>query len=166
MAEEGDEQDEILTGPNGVVLRRLPDYVVNLKLRLPEGLRQQLENAAKVSNQSMNREINDRLALTFTPEWAGLVAAVRERKRQELEREEDVKERAFELLLSDPRLSEAIDAIAKEVAPDHQAYYRDFLARKVEDLRTREVVPERVQFQFKRVKRRILKKPTKAPIAE
>jgi hypothetical protein len=46
-------------------MHRLPTAIVNLKLRLEERLRHQLERAARKADRSMNSEIIDRLEKSF-----------------------------------------------------------------------------------------------------
>src|SRR6266487_4808385 len=46
-------------------MHRLPTAIVNLKLRLEERLRRQLEREARKADRSMNAEIIDRLEKSF-----------------------------------------------------------------------------------------------------
>ena len=62
--------------------------VVNLRLRLPEGLRKQLDVAAEKSKRSLNSEILWRLGQTFGKEWMEFVGEIEEQERNEKERAE------------------------------------------------------------------------------
>jgi Arc-like DNA binding domain len=55
--------------------------LVNLRLRMPEGLRQDLADAAEKANRSLNSEILWRLGQTFGEEWQRFVAGMEEKER-------------------------------------------------------------------------------------
>jgi hypothetical protein len=66
--------------------RRKDTDVVNLRLRLPEALRKQLDLAAEKSNRSLNSEILWRLGQTFGKEWMEFVGEMEQQERDDQER--------------------------------------------------------------------------------
>ena len=60
--------------------------VVNLRLRLPEGLRKQLGTEAEKANRSLNSEILWRLGQTFGKEWLEFIGEIEEQERSDQER--------------------------------------------------------------------------------
>jgi hypothetical protein len=62
---------------------RHPTDTVNLRLRLPEGLRQSLANEAEKANRSLNSEVLWRLGRSLGPEWEELVQKAEEREKRE-----------------------------------------------------------------------------------
>lgn len=62
--------------------RRAATDTVNLRLRLPEALRQKLEAEAEEAGRSMNSEILWRLGQTFSEQWQRFIAGVEERERK------------------------------------------------------------------------------------
>ena len=67
------------------VMARKATDLVNLTLRLPEALRQQLASKAENANRSLNSQILWRLGQTFSDQWRGFVAGVEEQQRREEE---------------------------------------------------------------------------------
>jgi hypothetical protein len=67
-------------------MAKQPDEMVNLRLRLPEGLRQRLADEAEEASRSLNSEILWRLSHTFGEKWEQFVAEaeVGEKERQEI----------------------------------------------------------------------------------
>jgi hypothetical protein len=67
-------------------MAKLPTEMVNLRLRLPEGLRQRLADEAEEANRSLNSEILWRLTHTFGGNWEQFVARAEEeeKRRQEI----------------------------------------------------------------------------------
>jgi Arc-like DNA binding domain len=62
--------------------KRRIDETISFKLRMPEGLRQKLEDEAEKAERSMNSEILWRLGHTFSAEWQELIAVVVEREKK------------------------------------------------------------------------------------
>jgi hypothetical protein len=62
--------------------KRKPDDTVNLRLRLPEALRQKLETEANAAERSLNSEILWRLGRTFSEEWRDFIAWVEEKEKE------------------------------------------------------------------------------------
>jgi hypothetical protein len=58
---------------------------VNLRVRLPEGLREQLEAEAIKANRSLNSEILWRIGQTFGEEWRRFIRGMEERERRDYE---------------------------------------------------------------------------------
>ena len=67
-------------------MAKLPTDEVNLRLRLPEGLRQKLADEAEKANRSLNSEILWRLSHTLGGKWEEFVAEAEEAEkgRQEI----------------------------------------------------------------------------------
>jgi len=67
-------------------MAKQPTDMVNLRLRLPEGLRQKLADEAEGANRSLNSEILWRLSHTFGEKWEQFVAEAEEgeKERQEI----------------------------------------------------------------------------------
>ena len=88
---------------------RKPTDVGQLKLRLPEALRQRLEDASNKSGRSLNNETVWRLTQTFGDEGlAAIFERVEERERDDAA--------FFEKVAQDPRMQEAIrKVIAKHL---------------------------------------------------
>ncbi len=57
----------------------------NLRLRLPEGLRQRLANEAEKAQRSLNSEIIWRLGQTLSEEWQRFIAGMEEKEQHEQE---------------------------------------------------------------------------------
>jgi hypothetical protein len=72
--------------PEDEMARRKDTDVVNLRLRLPEALRKQLDVAAEKSNRSLNSEILWRLGQTFGKEWMEFVGEMEQQERDDQER--------------------------------------------------------------------------------
>jgi hypothetical protein len=83
--------------------KRRDDEVVSFKLRLPEGLRRQLEAEAQKSKRSINSEILWRLGQTFGEEWRRFITGVEELERTEQER--------MDRLMQDPKVQESLKRI-------------------------------------------------------
>src|SRR6516225_5248202 len=90
--------------------RRKDTDVVNLRLRLPEALRKQLDVAAEKSNRSLNSEILWRLGQTFGDQWLEFIG--------EIEAEEKRDKEVLDRLMKNPRLKETLWAIIEEEHPD------------------------------------------------
>jgi Arc-like DNA binding domain len=89
-------------------MKRDPTKTVNLRLRLPEGLRLRLANEAEKANRSLNSEVLFRLTHTLGPEWAKLVTAAEEREKRDQERIEEI--------MQDPKFQKAVtELLAKHV---------------------------------------------------
>jgi Arc-like DNA binding domain len=58
------------------------DETVSFKLRMPEGLRQKLEDEAEKAERSINSEILWRLGHTFSAEWQEFIAVIVEREKK------------------------------------------------------------------------------------
>jgi 16S rRNA C967 or C1407 C5-methylase (RsmB/RsmF family) len=80
---------------------------VNLRLRLPEGLRLKLANEAEKAKRSLNSEVLFRLTRTFGPEWERLVAAAEERQKRE--------QRQIEEIMEDPKVKARLSEIVAEL---------------------------------------------------
>ena len=80
---------------------RIPTDTVNLRLRLPEGLRQSLANEAEKANRSLNSEVLWRLSRSLGPEWEKLVQKAEEREQQEQE--------LLERIRQDPTLQRTVE---------------------------------------------------------
>jgi hypothetical protein len=76
------------------------DQVISFKLRMPEGLRQQLETVAREAGRSMNSEILWRLGQTFGEEWQRFIAGM-----EEIQRDRD---ELIERVASSPAMKELI----------------------------------------------------------
>jgi hypothetical protein len=61
--------------------KRKPDDTVNLRLRLPDALRQKLAVEAEAAERSLNSEILWRLGQTFGAEWQRYVAGIEKAER-------------------------------------------------------------------------------------
>src|SRR5262249_18091484 len=79
----------------------------HLRLRLPEGLRQQLANEAERTNRSLNSEILYRLGQTLSPEWRKFIGEHEAIERQQQEQ--------IEAALRDPRTQETLRKIFSEM---------------------------------------------------
>ncbi len=88
-------------------MARRPTDMVNLRLRLPEELRQTLANEAEKANRSLNSEILFRLSRTIGPEWEELVGRAQERERRE--------EEEFERILRSPRMQESLKRVIADL---------------------------------------------------
>ena len=94
----------------GVAARRKDTDVVNLRLRLPEALRKQLDVAAEKSNRSLNSEILWRLGQTFGKEWMEFVGEMEQRERDDKE--------TLDRLMNNPQLRQTLWKIVGEQFPD------------------------------------------------
>jgi translation initiation factor 2 alpha subunit (eIF-2alpha) len=83
---------------------------VNLRLRLPEGLRKQLDVAAEKSNRSLNSEILWRLGQTFGKEWLEFIGEIEQQERNEKE--------VLDRLMNNPRLKETLWTLVEEQFSD------------------------------------------------
>jgi hypothetical protein len=87
------------------------DETISFKLRMPEGLRQKLEDEAEKAERSMNSEILWRLGHTFSAEWQGLIAVVEEREKKV--------EELGQRMMENPALQKIVsDLIARHHAAD------------------------------------------------
>jgi hypothetical protein len=77
--------------------------IISFKLRMPEGLRQQIEADAEKANRSMNSEILWRLGQTFSEPWQRFIAG--------MERQEKDTQEFRERLLQDPKFVEFVDGL-------------------------------------------------------
>jgi hypothetical protein len=87
-----------------------PADLISFKLRMPEALRAQIENAAEDANRSMNSEILWRLGQSFAPEWQAFIEAAEKRDR-------DLKEMqaaSMERLMANPRFQAKLAQIVTE----------------------------------------------------
>jgi hypothetical protein len=89
--------------------KRKLEETVNLRLRLPEALRQALTAAAEKSERSLNSEILWRLGRTFGPEWQEFVTGMEDRER----REQELRER----VLQDPKMRKTLDELIARHIP-------------------------------------------------
>jgi len=89
--------------------RRKDTDVVNLRLRLPEALRKQLDDAAGKSNRSLNSEILWRLGQTFGKEWMAFVGEMEEQERNDQE--------VLDRLMNNPQLRQTLWKIVGEQFP-------------------------------------------------
>jgi ribosomal protein L2 len=85
---------------------------VNLRLRLPEGLRQKLANEAEKANRSLNSEILFRLNKTLGPEFAELAKAAEERER----REQEIEQETVKRIMQDPEMHSRIAKIVAQLS--------------------------------------------------
>jgi translation initiation factor 2 alpha subunit (eIF-2alpha) len=90
--------------------RRKETEMVNLRLRLPEGLRKQLDVAAEKSNRSLNSEILWRLGQTFGKEWLEFIGEIEQQERNEKE--------VLDRLMNNPRLKETLWTLVEEQFSD------------------------------------------------
>jgi hypothetical protein len=90
--------------------RRKDTDVVNLRLRLPEGLRKQLDVEAEKANRSLNSEILWRLGQTFGKEWLEFIG--------EIEQQENREQEVLDRLMKNPQLRETLWKIVGEQFPD------------------------------------------------
>ena len=98
--------------------RKKDTDVVNLRLRLPEALRKQLDGAAEKSNRSLNSEILWRLGQTFGKEWLEFIGEIEEQERSDQER--------IERFMSDPeRRAKLSKLIAEYFAKNPQDKPKD-----------------------------------------
>jgi hypothetical protein len=88
--------------------RRLDD-TVNLRLRLPEALRQRLDAEAEKANRSLNSEILWRLGQTFGEEWQRFIAGVEEREKREKELREQLYQDPTFIDFVDRRMAELME---------------------------------------------------------
>jgi translation initiation factor 2 alpha subunit (eIF-2alpha) len=86
--------------------KRKPDDPIALQVRMVEGLRAKLANAAETNGRSLNSEILWRLGQTFDEEWGRLTTQMEEREK----RNQDLLER----MRNDPELQKSLaEIIAK-----------------------------------------------------
>jgi hypothetical protein len=90
------------------VAKRHVDEVVSFKLRLPEGLRRQLEAEAQKSERSINSEILWRLGQTFGAEWRLFIAQAEDRER--------IKQEAVDRLWQDPNVQQSLKKIVEKLS--------------------------------------------------
>jgi Arc-like DNA binding domain len=92
-------------------MARAPRELVNLKLRLPEALRQKLAAEAEQAGRSLNSEILWRLGYTFGPPWQKFIAAMDEfeKRRQE----------EFERQMNDPQVQQTFSKILAQHFAEH-----------------------------------------------
>jgi Arc-like DNA binding domain len=76
---------------------------VNLRLRMPEALRQHLATEAEEANRSLNSEILWRLGQTFSKRWQEFIAGMEEQERTEQERRDQ--------LMQDPKFQKSLSEI-------------------------------------------------------
>ena len=81
-------------------MARKPTDTVNLRLRLPEGLRKELAARADKANRSLNGEILWRLGQTFGEQWQRFIAGMEEVERTEQE--------ILERMKQDPEFNKAL----------------------------------------------------------
>jgi hypothetical protein len=62
--------------------RRADTDTVNLRLRMPEGLRKALTAEAEKAQRSLNSEILWRLGQTFGEQWQRFIAGVEEKEKE------------------------------------------------------------------------------------
>jgi translation initiation factor 2 alpha subunit (eIF-2alpha) len=86
--------------------KRRTDETVNLRLRLPEGLRQALAAEAEEANRSLNSEILWRLGRTLGEEWQRFIAGVEQREKDDQERMDQMRQ--------DPKFQESLRKIVEE----------------------------------------------------
>ena len=91
--------------------RRKDTDVVNLRLRLPEGLRKQLGVEAEKANRSLNSEILWRLGQTFGKEWLEFIGEIEEQERSDQER--------IERFMSDPERRANLSKLIAEYFAKH-----------------------------------------------
>jgi hypothetical protein len=81
---------------------REPDDTVHLKLRLPEHLRRQIEDAAKEAGHSMNTEISWRLTETFSPSFKEYRSIVTKQRVDQRRLEEEIMKK----IMTDPKVQD------------------------------------------------------------
>jgi Arc-like DNA binding dprotein len=91
--------------------KRRPDDTVNLRLRLPEALRQRLDAEAEKANRSLNSEILWRLGQTFGEAWQRFIAGIEEKEKEHQEH--------VDQMMQDPRLRELVDRWMEELMEKH-----------------------------------------------
>jgi Arc-like DNA binding domain len=91
--------------------RRKDTDVVNLRLRLPEALRKQLDVAAEKSDRSLNSEILWRLGQTFGKEWMEFVG--------EMERQERNDQEFLERFMNNPEARAKLQKIIADYVAKH-----------------------------------------------
>jgi predicted DNA-binding protein len=94
---------------------RDPDYVVNLRLRLSEALRQRLDDAAAASGRSMNAEIIRRLDHSFDAEVEAHMAAA-DAKERAAEQQKERDQELLDLVSANPELMAKVRQMAEHVA--------------------------------------------------
>jgi hypothetical protein len=94
--------------------RRKDTDVVNLRLRLPEALRKQLDGAAEKSNRSLNSEILWRLGQTFGKEWMEFVGEMEQQERDDKE--------TIDRLMNNPEARAGMRKIIADFIAKHPEY--------------------------------------------
>jgi hypothetical protein len=72
--------------------KRKPDDPIALQVRMVEGLRAKLANAAEKNGRSLNSEILWRLGQTFDQEWGRLTAQMEGREKRDQEFRDRIKQ--------------------------------------------------------------------------
>ena len=93
--------------------KRRVDEIVSFKLRLPEGLRQQLEAEAEKAERSINSEILWRLGQTFGEKWQAFIAGVEAREKAE----EEIRQELVERLVKTPEVMKIISEMVPQRGP-------------------------------------------------
>jgi Arc-like DNA binding domain len=88
-------------------MAKAPTDAVNLRLRLPEGLRQKLADEADKANRSLNSEILWRLTHTLGGKWEQFVA--------EAEKEEQRRQEVLEAMRLDPKVQETLTRLMADL---------------------------------------------------
>jgi hypothetical protein len=88
-------------------MAKQPTDMVNLRLRLPEGLRERLADEAEEANRSLNSEILWRLSHTFGGKWEQFVA--------EAEEEEKRRQEILEEMRLNPKMQEALTRVIADL---------------------------------------------------
>jgi len=91
--------------------RKKDTDVVNLRLRLPEALRKQLDGAAEKFNRSLNSEILWRLGQTFGEKWLEFIGEIEEQERDDQER--------VDRFLNDPEARARVSKLIAEYFKKH-----------------------------------------------
>jgi translation initiation factor 2 alpha subunit (eIF-2alpha) len=88
--------------------KRKPDDPIALQVRMVEGLRAKLVNAAEKNGRSLNSEILWRLGQTFDEEWGRLTTRMEDRDRRDQE--------LLERFRQDPAMQKSLaEIIAKHI---------------------------------------------------
>jgi len=83
--------------------RRKPADTINLRVRMPEALRETLAAEAEKANRSLNSEILWRLGLTLSEDWQRFIAGVEAREKSDRQ--------FIDQILQDPKTRKALEEI-------------------------------------------------------